>query len=85
MILVCLRNDFVICKICNCDRICIVIENEMGEVKEMDLIDRCEIGMKEGILMLKKLLKEFMRRDNIWFVDVGFLIFVLKVGFCLYR
>lgn len=56
----------------------------MGKVEEMDLIDRCDIGMKEGILMLKKLIGGCIR-DNIWFVDVGFFIFVLKVGFCLYR
>lgn len=57
----------------------------MGKVEEMDLIDRCDIGMKEGILMLEELIGGCMRRDNIWFVDVGFFIFVLKVGFCLYR
>lgn len=83
--LVCSRNDSVICKIRNCDRIRIVTENEMGDVIEMDLTDRCEIGTKEGTLMLKKSLKEFMRRDNTRLVDVGFPTSVLKVGFCLHR
>lgn len=45
----------------------------------MDLIERCCFGMKEGIVILRKLLLDFKERDNIWFVDVGFLIFVLKV------
>lgn len=79
------RNDSVICKIRNCDRIRIVTENEMGEVKEMDLTDRCDIGTKDGTLMLKKSLKEVMRRDNTRLVDVGFPTSVLKVGFCLDR
>lgn len=79
------RNDSVICKIRNCDRIRIVTENEMGEVEEMDLTDRCDIGTKEGTLMLKKSLKEFMRGDNTRLVDVGFPTSVLKVGFCLHR
>lgn len=53
--------------------------------EEMDFIDRCDFEMNDGILMLKYLLIVLLDRLNIWFVDVGFFIFVLKVGVCFYR
>lgn len=81
----CCRSNSVICKIRNCDRIRIITESETGKVEEMDLTDRCDIGTKEGTLMLKESIRGCMRRDNTRLVDVGFPTSVLKVGFCLHR
>lgn len=81
----CYRSNSVICKIRNCDRIRIITESETGKVEEMDLTDRCDIGTKEGTLMLKESIRGCMRRDNTRLVDVGFPTSVLKVGFCLHR
>lgn len=81
---VCSSNS-TICKIRNYDRIRIITESEMGEVKEIDLTDRCDLGTKKGTLMLRKSLEECKERDNIRLVDVGFPTSVLKVGFCLLR
>lgn len=82
-------NNTTIVKIRNYDRIRIITESdEMGEVIEMDNTDRCDLGTKEGTLMLRKSLNEVMKRDNIRHVDVvdvGFPTSVLKVNFCLHR
>lgn len=80
----CYSSNSVICKIRNCDRIRIITESETGKVEEMDLTDRCDIGTKEGTLMLKKSIGGCIR-DNTRLVDVGFPTSVLKVGFCLHR
>lgn len=73
----CYSSNSVICKIRNCDRIRIITESETGKVEEMDLTDRCDIGTKEGTLMLKKSIGGCIR-DNTRLVDVGFPTSVLK-------
>lgn len=76
-------SNSTICKIRKSDKILIFTENEMGEVEEMDLTDRCDYETNEGTQMLRHILTALLDKPNIRLVDVGFPTSVLKVGVLL--
>lgn len=49
---------FIICKLCNLERIWIFIIDMMGEIEVIDLLDSCDLEIKEGVKMLRNYLKE---------------------------
>lgn len=77
----------IICKICNLDRVRIIIKckDEQIEEFEIDLIDRCDLISECGVelfrMYLEKLMDKILLENSVEFecVDVGFLIFFFKV------
>lgn len=51
---------FIICKLCNLDKIRVKIIDMKGEKEEIDLIDKCNLEIKEGVKMLRDFLKDLI-------------------------
>lgn len=79
----------IVCKICNLEGIRIIIESDIGVVKEIDLINKCDLVIERGVKVLRNVLKEvidmmlLMESICYWSVDIGFFILFFMVGiFC---